>query len=108
MVPRGFEFGGQKRIDCSADDRYRYEGTEMLMRAGKKRFGAAEFEQFWRAVRLRDSRFDGAFVYAVRSTGVYCLASCPARRPKRDRVLFLSSAIEAENQGFRACKRCWT
>ncbi|MEO8257630.1 MAG: bifunctional DNA-binding transcriptional regulator/O6-methylguanine-DNA methyltransferase Ada [Acidobacteriota bacterium] len=60
----------------------------------------------WQAVLARDSREDGAFVYAVHSTGIYCRASCPSRRPRRDRVAFFESAAEAEQAGFRACKRC--
>jgi AraC family transcriptional regulator of adaptative response/methylated-DNA-[protein]-cysteine methyltransferase len=50
---------------------------------------------------------DGAFVYAVRSTGVYCRPSCPARRPKRRQVVFFRAAQEARRQGFRPCRRCW-
>jgi len=49
---------------------------------------------------------DGAFVYAVRSTGVYCLPSCPARRPSRDQVAFFGSPEAAERGGYRACRRC--
>jgi AraC family transcriptional regulator of adaptative response/methylated-DNA-[protein]-cysteine methyltransferase len=60
----------------------------------------------WQAVLARDAHEDGAFVYAVRSTGIYCRASCPSRRPRRDRVTFFGSAAEAEQSGFRACKRC--
>jgi AraC family transcriptional regulator of adaptative response/methylated-DNA-[protein]-cysteine methyltransferase len=60
----------------------------------------------WHAVLARDAREDGAFVYAVRSTGIYCRASCPSRRPRRDRVTFFDSAAEAQHAGFRACKRC--
>jgi AraC family transcriptional regulator of adaptative response/methylated-DNA-[protein]-cysteine methyltransferase len=60
----------------------------------------------WRAVLARDAREDGAFVYAVRSTGIYCRASCPSRRPRRDRVTFFGSGKAAEQAGFRACRRC--
>jgi AraC family transcriptional regulator of adaptative response/methylated-DNA-[protein]-cysteine methyltransferase len=60
----------------------------------------------WHAVLAHDAREDGAFVYAVCSTGIYCRASCPSRRPRRDRVTFFGSAVEAEHAGFRACKRC--
>ncbi len=78
------------------------------------------------AVRSRDRRFDGVFWTAVRTTGIYCRPSCPARRPHRDHVIFFASATEAESArtpkaanvtfyatsaaaheaGFRACKRC--
>src|SRR5579871_4604561 len=59
--------------------------------------------RFWRAVEQRDSRFDGEFVYAVQSTGVYCRPSCPSRRPLRSRVTFFQGPRAAEQQGFRAC-----
>ncbi len=60
----------------------------------------------WDAVLSRDGSHDGAFVFAVTSTGIYCRPSCPSRRPKRDRVRFFSRAEEAERAGFRACRRC--
>lgn len=60
----------------------------------------------WRAVLGRDSRSDGRFVYAVRSTGVYCRPSCPSRRPKRQSVVFFANADSAEVAGFRECRRC--
>ena len=60
----------------------------------------------WKAVLEHDSRFDGAFVYAVVSTRVYCRPSCPSRRPDRRRVTFFASPEQAESAGFRACLRC--
>jgi AraC family transcriptional regulator of adaptative response/methylated-DNA-[protein]-cysteine methyltransferase len=60
----------------------------------------------WIAVLEHDRRADGLFVYAVRSTGVYCRPSCASRRPRRDRVVFFDTPVEAERAGFRACKRC--
>lgn len=63
-------------------------------------------ESNWRAVMARDRRADGAFVYAVRSTGIYCRPSCPSRRPRRDVVDFFATASGAEQAGFRACRRC--
>lgn len=63
-------------------------------------------DQFWQAVEARNHRYDGAFVYAVRSTGVYCRPSCPSRRPRRERVVFFRTPDAAENEGFRACIRC--
>jgi AraC family transcriptional regulator, regulatory protein of adaptative response / methylated-DNA-[protein]-cysteine methyltransferase len=54
----------------------------------------------------RDARLDGTFVYAVRSTGIYCRPSCPSRRPARDRVLFFAAPEAAEKRGFRPCLRC--
>ena len=60
----------------------------------------------WRAVLDRDRRYDGAFVYAVRSTGIYCRPSCPSRRPRRTQVHFFPIPEAAEAVGFRACRRC--
>lgn len=60
----------------------------------------------YRAVQSRDSRFDGWFVTAVRTTGIYCRPSCPAITPKRGNVDFLPTAAAAQQRGFRACKRC--
>jgi AraC family transcriptional regulator, regulatory protein of adaptative response / methylated-DNA-[protein]-cysteine methyltransferase len=60
----------------------------------------------WQAVLGRDKEFDGEFVYAVKTTGVYCRASCPSRVAKRGNVAFFDTTIEAEAAGFRACKRC--
>ncbi|HSC84612.1 MAG TPA: Ada metal-binding domain-containing protein, partial [Pseudomonas sp.] len=60
----------------------------------------------WQAVCERDASQDGHFVFAVRSTGIYCRPSCPARRPQRANVSFHASASSAESAGFRACKRC--
>jgi AraC family transcriptional regulator of adaptative response/methylated-DNA-[protein]-cysteine methyltransferase len=60
----------------------------------------------WRAVAARDCRADGDFVFAVRTTGIYCRPSCPARRPRRSRVLFFATPEAAEAGGFRACRRC--
>jgi AraC family transcriptional regulator of adaptative response / DNA-3-methyladenine glycosylase II len=65
-----------------------------------------DFEQCYRAVSAKDGRFDGWFVTAVTSTGIYCRPSCPAVTPKRTNVRFLPTAAAAQRAGFRACKRC--
>src|SRR3989441_4672826 len=62
--------------------------------------------ELWNAVMARDASRDGSFVFAVRSTGIYCRPSCPARRPKREQVRFFPLPEAAEQAGFRACKRC--
>jgi AraC family transcriptional regulator of adaptative response/methylated-DNA-[protein]-cysteine methyltransferase len=58
------------------------------------------------AVAARDARMDGSFVYAVRSTGVYCRPSCPSRRPAEKQIVFLAQPEAAERAGFRPCRRC--
>lgn len=67
---------------------------------------SANQEDYWQAVLAKDASFDGIFVYAVRSTGVYCRPSCPARRPRRKQVLFFALPEAAQQQGFRSCRRC--
>src|SRR2546430_6837642 len=61
--------------------------------------------RYWRATLARDSRADGSFVLAVRSTHIYCRPSCPARRPLRRNVTFFRTREEAEKQGCRPCLR---
>ncbi|MDA4112189.1 MAG: bifunctional DNA-binding transcriptional regulator/O6-methylguanine-DNA methyltransferase Ada [Thaumarchaeota archaeon] len=63
-------------------------------------------EDYWRAVETRDPRYYSSFVFAVRSTGVYCRPTCPSRRPSRDRIEFYSTPKSARDAGFRACLRC--
>jgi len=64
------------------------------------------FEERYRAISARDIRFDGQFVTAVRSTGIYCRPSCPARTPKPANVSFYPTSAAAHEAGYRACKRC--
>jgi len=66
----------------------------------------AAADQFWEAVSTRDARADGRFVFAVRTTGVFCRPQCPARRPRRENVAFFATVDDARAAGFRACKRC--
>src|SRR5437763_14178713 len=66
-----------------------------------------DFERCYRAVESRDARFDGWFITAVTTTGIYCRPSCPTPvRPKREHVRFYPTAAAAQLAGFRACKRC--
>jgi len=60
----------------------------------------------WDAVRTRAPGADGRFWYSVRSTGVYCRPSCPARTPRRANVAFHASCDAAAAAGFRPCLRC--
>ena len=63
-------------------------------------------ERCYRALRSRDRRFDGWFFVAVTTTGIFCRPSCPATPAKRSNVRFLPTAAAAQQQGFRACRRC--
>jgi AraC family transcriptional regulator of adaptative response/methylated-DNA-[protein]-cysteine methyltransferase len=75
----------------------------MSIDAVSDRFGEIESSR-WQAVRRRDPQ--GTFVYAVKTTGVYCRPSCGARLARRENVVFFDSPDDAERAGFRACKRC--
>lgn len=63
-------------------------------------------ERCYRAVQSRDARFDGQFIVAVRTTGIYCRPSCPAVTPKQTNVRFYPTAAAAQSEGYRACLRC--
>jgi AraC family transcriptional regulator of adaptative response/methylated-DNA-[protein]-cysteine methyltransferase len=63
-------------------------------------------DERWEAVKRRDRAADGAFYYSVRTTGVYCRPSCAARLPRRENVRFHATGAEAEQAGFRPCRRC--
>jgi AraC family transcriptional regulator of adaptative response / DNA-3-methyladenine glycosylase II len=65
-----------------------------------------DFWQRYRAIDARDTRFDGQFFTAVRTTGIYCRPSCPARTPKAENVTFYETSAAAHEAGYRACKRC--
>ncbi len=65
-----------------------------------------DHERCYRAVQSRDPRFDGWFVGAVRTTGIYCRPSCPAVTPRPRNIAFYPTAAAAQQAGYRACKRC--
>ncbi len=65
-----------------------------------------DFDRCYAAVAANDPRFDGHFITAVRTTGIYCRPSCPATVPKRANVEFLPTAADAQLRGYRACRRC--
>ena len=60
----------------------------------------------WAAVEARDEAAAGVFLYAARTTGIYCLPTCPSRRPSRHNVVYFATGAEAAAAGFRACRRC--
>lgn len=63
-------------------------------------------QQLWAAVLSRDATFDGRFIYAVRSTGIYCRPTCPSRRPRQSQAVFFTLPEEAQTAGYRPCRRC--
>jgi len=94
------QFPRQNRIDRGTGRRYVVSVTRAAA------VSTSDATRQWRIVLARDRRFDGAFVYAVRSTGIYCRPSCPSRRPRRAVVQFYPIPEAAEAAGFRACRRC--
>lgn len=58
------------------------------------------------ALVARDPTYEGVFVVGVHTTGIFCRATCPARKPRRENVSFFSSVNDALHAGFRPCKRC--
>lgn len=64
------------------------------------------FDEMWEKVLDCDRKYDGLFFTAVKTTKIYCRPSCRSRKPKKVNVDFYSTMQEAENFGFRACKRC--
>ena len=78
--------------------------SERSVASANKTF--SDDESRWQAVTEHDAAADGAFVYSVRTTGVYCRPTCPSRLAKRQNVRFHATCREAEAAGFRACKRC--
>lgn len=65
-----------------------------------------DFDACYAAASGRDARFDGQFVMAVRTTGIYCRPSCPARTPKPQNCTFYATSAAAHVAGYRACRRC--
>jgi AraC family transcriptional regulator, regulatory protein of adaptative response / methylated-DNA-[protein]-cysteine methyltransferase len=90
----------RNKISPSLADRAR--GAAEWIVVGARRNDA----RLWRAVLSRDRSADDRFVFAVRSTGIYCRPSCPSRRPGRAQVVFYPAPRAAEHEGFRACRRC--
>jgi len=78
----------------------------MNLQTRLRRLPGRDARQRWNAIQRRDTTLDGAFVYAVRSTGIYCRPSCPSRKPRRAQVLFFRGPDAAELAGFRECRRC--
>jgi len=96
-------FKRRKRIDTGGTGHYDQGVTSAAAVFDLPTISA---DERWRAVLAHDRRYDGAFVYAVRSTGIYCRPSCASRRPRRTQVTFYAIPEVAERAGYRACRRC--
>jgi methylphosphotriester-DNA--protein-cysteine methyltransferase len=97
------QFKSKKRIDRGSASHYD-EGVTSA--AAISDLPTLSGDERWDAVLARDRRYDGVFVYAVRSTGIYCRPTCASRRPRRTQVTFFAIPEIAERAGYRACRRC--
>lgn len=77
-----------------------------MIESTQLRAAATSSDPRWAAVVARDATADGRFFYSVKTTGVYCRPSCGARRPRPEHVAFHATAADAEQAGFRPCRRC--
>src|SRR5215471_5930707 len=85
----------------------RFESKRRIASNSERAYaGNMQSDTQWQSVVSRDVRQDGKFVFAVRSTGIYCRPSCPSRRPRRESVEFFADPQQAERAGYRACLRC--
>jgi AraC family transcriptional regulator, regulatory protein of adaptative response / methylated-DNA-[protein]-cysteine methyltransferase len=85
---------------------YRSVMTNTKVLSRTERAATPAIDPRWAAVASRDPAFDGRFVYAVKTTGIYCRPTCPSRRPHLRNVAFYAIPRDAERAGFRACRRC--
>jgi len=77
-----------------------------MMATTTKSVATLQSDLRWQAVLQRDAAADGRFVYAVRTTGIYCRVTCASRRPRQENVEFFSTTEAARRAGYRACERC--
>ena len=82
------------------------QGKDETDRAFPNREVPQTVEEKWAAIQARDASTDGSFVFAVRSTRIYCKPSCPARRARPNQIVFFAEPDEAERSGYRPCERC--
>ena len=78
----------------------------MMLEVKVDRENAVDCDWAFAAFDSRDRLLDGQFIGAVKTTGIYCKPSCPARRPLRENVEFFWTAEEARGAGYRSCIRC--
>ena len=76
------------------------------MTQSRNRPATLDPDVMWDALVSHDRSYDGLFVCAVSSTGIYCRPTCPAKRPHRSKVSFYDSPEQAGRAGYRACMRC--
>jgi AraC family transcriptional regulator of adaptative response/methylated-DNA-[protein]-cysteine methyltransferase len=83
-----------------------FNNSDVAATSGKVKVPSVFAGKAWQQVLARDAKADGQFVYAVKTTKIFCRPSCPSRRPERKNVSFFPTAAMAEAAGYRACLRC--
>lgn len=99
--PVGFRRQGDGRLTTSGN-----RETRSTHRAILAYMAALDHDACYRAILIRDPRFDGRFFTAVRTTHIYCRPICPARTPRSENIIFYPTAASAQAAGFRPCLRC--
>ena len=95
------------RCPCPARTARRFDRKPRDASAPEVRhIGRMTTDEQWTAFEARDRSADGRFVVGVRTTGIYCRPTCPARRPQRENVAFYPDGASARAAGLRACLRC--
>lgn len=82
------------------------ENNKYVGESFAKHFGKQLSDEQWRAVSDNDKSYDGVFIYAVKTTGIFCRPSCKSKVPRRENVMAFNDASQAAAAGFRPCKRC--
>src|SRR5580765_5248991 len=77
-----------------------------MVTTSERRAARTASDPRWASVMARSTAADGRFVYAVRTTGVFCRPSCASRRARPENIEFFDSAADAKRAGFRPCRRC--
>ena len=93
------------RANPSSGSGFRWPGVGADLGWTGMRTLPGETEMF-RALLRRDESYEGVFVVGVRTTGIFCRPSCPARKPRRENVEFFPTTDEAQRAGYRPCRRC--
>jgi AraC family transcriptional regulator of adaptative response/methylated-DNA-[protein]-cysteine methyltransferase len=104
-VPKTIKFDGKKRSATTPSKARRSEQHQEEDMSAVQ-ISHQVWARAWQMVEDRKPAADMLFVYAVRTTGIYCRPSCPSRRPLRTSVEFFATSELAERAGYRACKRC--
>ena len=106
MVQLAFMDGPAQKLLCLFDRNSREAGRNAAPYVKSMLMRTIDIDAAWNAFERRDRSWDGKVIGAVKTTGIYCKPSCPARRPKRENVEFFLDGESARSAGYRPCMRC--